>query len=35
MLADRGLIEAAEVTVSKAKPTQGHEVLEDADLNLL
>lgn len=32
MLANRGLIEAAEVSVSKAKPTQGFEVLEDADL---
>ncbi|MGR9182012.1 hypothetical protein ACU8L2_04010 [Rhizobium leguminosarum] len=32
MLANRGLIEAAEVSVSKSKPTQGFEVLEDADL---
>lgn len=32
MLANRGLIEAAEVSVSKSKPTQGFEVLEEADL---
>ena len=32
MLANRGLIEAAEVSVSKSKPTQGFDVLEDADL---
>jgi hypothetical protein len=31
MLANRGLIEAAEVSVSKSKPTQGFVVLEDAD----
>lgn len=35
MLANRGLIEAAEVSVSKTKPTQGYEVLEDADLKAL
>lgn len=28
----RGLIDAAEVSVSKNKPTQGYQVLEDADL---
>lgn len=32
MLTKRGLIEAAEVSVSKSKPTQGFEVLEEADL---
>jgi hypothetical protein len=32
MLANRGLVEAAEVSVSKVKPTQGFDVLEDADL---
>lgn len=35
MLANRGLIEAAEISVSKTKPTQGYEVLEDADLKAL
>lgn len=35
MLANRGLIEAAEVSVSKSKPTQGFEVLEEADLSAL
>jgi predicted HNH restriction endonuclease len=35
MLANRGLIESAEVSVSKTKPTQGYEVLEDADLKAL
>lgn len=32
MLANRGLIEAAEVSVSKSNPTQGFEVLDDANL---
>jgi len=35
MLANRGFIEAAEVAVSKLKPTQGFEVLEEADLSAL
>lgn len=35
MLANRGLIESAEVSVSRTKPTQGYEVLEDADLKAL
>lgn len=35
MLANRGLIEAAEVSVSKSKPTQVFEVLEEADLSAL
>lgn len=35
MLANRGLIESAEISVSKAKPTQGYEVLEEADLKAL
>lgn len=35
MLANRGLIEAAEVSVSRSKPTQGFEVLEEADLSAL
>jgi predicted HNH restriction endonuclease len=35
MLANRGLIESAEISVSKSKPTQGFEVLEDADLKAL
>ena len=35
MLANHGLIESAEISVSKAKPTQGFEVLEDADLKAL
>jgi hypothetical protein len=35
MLANRGLIETAEISVSKTKPTQGYVVLEDADLKAL
>ena len=35
MLANRGFIEAAEVAVSKLKPTQGFEALEEADLSAL
>lgn len=35
MLANRGLIEAAEVSVCKTKPTQGYQVLEVADLKAL
>ncbi len=35
MLARRGLIEAAEVSVSKSRPTQGFDALEDADLSEL
>ncbi len=35
ILSNRGLIEAAEVTVAKAKVTQGYEVLEAADLRAL
>jgi hypothetical protein len=35
MLANRGLIESAEISVSKTKPSQGFEVLEDADLKVL
>ena len=35
ILANRGLIEAAEVTVGKSKVTQGYEVLEAADLKSL
>lgn len=35
LLTNRGLIEAAEVTVAKSKVTQGYEVLEAADLKAL
>ncbi|MES2443908.1 MAG: HNH endonuclease signature motif containing protein [Pseudomonadota bacterium] len=35
LLYNRGLIEAAEVTVAKSKVTQGYEVLEAADLKAL
>lgn len=35
LLSNRGLIEAAEVTVAKSKVTQGYEVLEAADLKAL
>jgi hypothetical protein len=35
MLANRGLIESAEVSVSTSKPTQGYKRLEDADLKAL
>jgi hypothetical protein len=35
MLANRGLIEAAEFCVSRITPTQGFEVLEEADLSVL
>ena len=35
LLANRGLIEAAEATVSKSKVTQGFTVLDDADLRAL
>jgi hypothetical protein len=35
MFANRGLIGAAEVSVSKSKPTRGFEVLEEADLSAL
>ncbi len=35
MIANRGLIEAAEISVMKSKPTQGFEVLEEADLEEL
>ncbi|MEX3007197.1 HNH endonuclease [Hoeflea sp. TYP-13] len=35
MIANRGLIEAAEVSVMRNKPTQGFEVLEEADLEEL
>lgn len=35
MIADRGLIEAAEVSVMRNKPTQGFEVLEEAALEEL
>ncbi len=35
MLSNRGLIDAAEISVSKSKPTLGFEVLEEADLSAL
>jgi hypothetical protein len=35
LLSNRGLVEAAEVTVAKSKVTQGYEVLEAADLKAL